>query len=74
VNGRCWSGLGNGLNSDVLAVAVAVAADGSHVYVGGSFSRPGDATALRIARWSGNQWSALGTGLSQGVNGPVQPG
>jgi trimeric autotransporter adhesin len=41
----------------------ALLVNGNDLYVGGDFSRVGDRRAWRVARWDGNEWSALGTGL-----------
>ncbi len=68
-NGTAWGGLGtgvgNGMNDFVSAVAVAGNGD---VYVGGDFTRAGGAPATRVARWNGTAWSPLGTGLGNGLN------
>jgi uncharacterized membrane protein len=37
---------------------------GDDVYVTGEFSSAGDTTAAGIARWDGERWSALGSGLN----------
>jgi hypothetical protein len=58
-----WSGLGSGLDGTVNAVAV----NGSEVYAGGSFGTAGGVSASRIAKWDGNNWSALGSGISGGA-------
>jgi hypothetical protein len=63
-NGRHWSSLGAGLNSNVLAVA----ASGSNAYVGGNFTTAGGIAANRVAKWDGRNWTALGSG----VNGEVR--
>src|SRR5438105_7719903 len=52
-------------------LANALAASGTNVYVGGSFTTAGGASANRIARWDGLHWSALGTGSSNGMDLPV---
>ena len=59
-NGSNWSSLGLGMGPsgpypDVLALAVA----GSNVYAGGEFTTAGGSAANRIAKWDGNNWSAL---------------
>ena len=68
-NGSAWGGLGtgvgNGMNDFVSAVAVASNGD---VYVGGNFTRAGGASANRVARWNGSAWSSLGAGLGNGLN------
>ncbi|HSH15326.1 MAG TPA: ATP-dependent metallopeptidase FtsH/Yme1/Tma family protein, partial [Verrucomicrobiae bacterium] len=62
-NGRTWSALGSGLNSNVLAIAIS----GSNVYVGGPFTTAGGRPANRIARWDGQDWSPLGGGFNDEV-------
>ena len=48
------------MNGGVYAIAV----NGSDVYVGGYFTTAGGATANGIAKWDGNAWSALGSGVT----------
>ncbi len=48
-----------GTRGDVLALAH----DGRNLYVAGEFSHAGGIPARNIARWDGEQWSALGSGL-----------
>src|SRR5512134_468291 len=48
-DGRSWSSMGTGMNSNVVAMA----ASGSNVYVGGNFTKAGGVNANRIARWNG---------------------
>ncbi|MFN3596803.1 MAG: T9SS type A sorting domain-containing protein [Rubricoccaceae bacterium] len=43
--------------------AVATGPDGS-VYVGGDFTTAGETPALGVARWTGETWEALGSGLA----------
>src|SRR5207249_8785497 len=45
----------------------ALAVSGSDLYAGGVFTNAGGSAANYIAKWDGNRWSALGTGM----NGPV---
>lgn len=44
---------------------------GPALYVGGGFTTAGGVPANYIARWNGVSWSALGSGLDQGVRGLV---
>ena len=40
---------------------------GPALYAGGFFTTAGGVSANRIARWDGSIWSALGSGMNQGV-------
>ncbi len=64
-----WSALGAGVDGDVNAIAIC----GDYIYAGGSFSHAGGVSANNIARWNTttNTWSAIGTGVNDGVDGPV---
>ena len=76
-NGVEWTALGdgsnldsNGTNDTVFAIAVV----GTDVYVGGVFTevRKDAANAVpasHIAKWDGNNWSALGDGSNAASNG-----
>ncbi len=69
-----WSALGKGISGGgtpyVYAIAVSAAGD---VYAGGGFTSAGTSTAddctdcIRIAKYSGGSWSALGKGVSSSV-------
>jgi hypothetical protein len=49
-----------GVNGEVRAIVM----DGSNVYIGGRFTLAGDKVINNIARWDGNQWHAMGEGLT----------
>lgn len=70
--GTAWNplrtGIANGINGTVYALAVASNGD---VYAGGVFTQAGGVAVRNIARWNGTSWSALRLGESDGVNGPV---
>ncbi len=74
-DGAAWSALGDGLgpngNEPPFAYGFALAAfnDGSGpaLYVGGEFSSAGGAPAANIARWNGQSWSTLGSGVNATV-------
>ncbi|HRX85630.1 MAG TPA: hypothetical protein P5572_11485 [Phycisphaerae bacterium] len=40
---------------------------GPAVYIGGQFTSAGGTSALRVARWDGSAWSALGSGTTSGT-------
>ena len=63
-DGIRWSpltaGTGQGVNSSVNAFAVDERGD---LYAGGSFTIAGDIFANVVAKWNGDSWSSLGSGL-----------
>jgi len=63
-----WSALGSGVSDTVQALAVFDdgLGGGPALYAGGWFTTAGGVAADRIAKWSGTQWSALGSGLTGG--------
>lgn len=69
-NGSAWSAMGTGANANgVQALATSPSGD---IYAAGTFtSMNGVADTLRIAKWTPatGTWSALGTGLDDGVVG-----
>lgn len=58
--------LGSGLSTATYGTVVA--ASGNVVYVGGAFNKAGGIPVSAVARWDGQQWSAMGGG----VNGHVK--
>src|SRR5262249_2763272 len=53
----------NNLWGKVRALAVYDDGSGPALYAGGSITNAGDAAVNDIARWDGQAWSAVGTGL-----------
>ena len=54
-----------GTDGSVMAVAV----NGTNIFIGGYFDHAGDIPAENIAKWDGVSWSSLGYGLDSAVNG-----
>ena len=70
-DGASWSAVGEPINFSAPRIsALEVHDDGSGpaLYAGGDFRTFGDTTALRIAKWDGQAWSALGEGFDRPVN------
>jgi len=69
-NGSNWSALGSGISGangyDPPVNALAVS--GSDLYAAGSFTNAGGVAATNMAKWDGNGWSALGSGVNGAVN------
>jgi hypothetical protein len=70
-DGLQWSALGSGMDSfgmDAFVNTLAIFTDtaGPALYAGGSFARAGGVPANNIARWDGDGWSALGSGIGGG--------
>ncbi|MHC1726203.1 MAG: hypothetical protein AB9866_09385 [Syntrophobacteraceae bacterium] len=69
-NGSTWSALGSGIEMSGYgsAAVYALALDASgNLYAGGIFASAGGVAANNIAKWNGNEWSALGSGMNDAV-------
>ena len=72
-NGSSWTALGAGLG-DLLKYGdyvAALAVSGSDLYAGGWFTNAGGIAVNNIAKWNGSSWTALGSGLTTGINGAL---
>ncbi len=63
--GAQWAPLGEGLDNEVLALAVYDDGGGPALYATGEFTNAGEDLLERIARWDGSSWSQVGNGLSR---------
>jgi trimeric autotransporter adhesin len=72
-NGSAWSAIGSGLTGTPSpSVQAMIVFDdglggGSALYIAGSFTSAGGVPANHIARWDGENWSALGAGMNNPV-------
>lgn len=64
-----WFGLGSGIGGHFAPYANTMAWRGPDMYVAGYFTLAGGDSAANIARWNGNQWSSLGSGVNGTVHG-----
>lgn len=66
-NGTSWSAMGQGINTlfnnNSYISLNALAVYNNELYAGGSFTMAGQVPVYGIARWSGTQWVAVGSGL-----------
>jgi hypothetical protein len=64
-DGSSWSALGSGIGgtSGTYPAVEALAVFGSDVYAGGYLTIVGGSGANSIAKWNGNSWTALGSGI-----------
>jgi hypothetical protein len=70
-DGSGWSTLGAGVDSTTPTggrTVMALAVIGTDLYVGGDFDSAGGVSISNIAKWDGNGWAALGSGISDRVN------
>jgi hypothetical protein len=71
-NESSWSALGSGLTARLSVLAVnALAVSGSDLYAGGTFTAAVGSNGNSIAKWNGNNWSALGSGISRSPGIPI---
>jgi len=67
-DGTNWFDLGGGVSSPIPSWAPSVASlaadERGNVYAAGNFTRAGDAAANFIARWNGDHWISLESGLN----------
>jgi hypothetical protein len=69
-DGQSWSALGSGviLNNGNNPNVSSLAFDSSkNLYVGGEFNNAGGVSVNNIAKWDGNSWSALGSGVNNKI-------
>ena len=62
-NGTNWSGVGQGVNQNVLAME----SFGGTLYAAGSFWTTGNQSLNNIAKWDGSNWLSVGQGLNDAV-------
>jgi hypothetical protein len=69
-----WTSLGGSRGPNGTVMAAVVDASGTNLYIGGFFTMAGETKASRIAKWDGNSWTALGSGINGGVYALVWSG
>lgn len=72
-DGTSWSDVGGGVGTQVTHSVLAMTrfddGNGEALYVAGNFDRAGPISANNIARWDGQNWTALGNGTNSNING-----
>ncbi|MBN8247894.1 MAG: hypothetical protein J0L84_10670, partial [Verrucomicrobia bacterium] len=69
-DGVAWQSLGEGLGGDsALDYVATLHASGAGVLAGGVFTNAGSVAVQRIARFDGDQWAPLGSGMTAGPLG-----
>ncbi|MCG3125911.1 MAG: hypothetical protein CHACPFDD_00738 [Phycisphaerae bacterium] len=70
-DGQNWSDVGGGMNPFGYVIELVVHDDGSGpaLYAGGEFTEAGGVAAHHVARWNGQQWSPVGTGVESRFDG-----
>jgi hypothetical protein len=69
-DGSAWSALGSGVTGFPFTPPIAALAFDAqgNLYVAGAFTIAGGVDATNIARWNGNSWSALGSGVNGAIS------
>ncbi len=67
-DGKTWSAVGVGTNSQVKHMTVLDDGSGPALYAGGMFTDAGGVEALYVARWDGLEWSPVGGGTDAWVS------
>jgi len=69
-DGKAWHDVGGGVTGDAQyrGGVSAIAFHGNDIYVGGRFSQAGGIRANNVAKWDGQRWSVLGSGVNGRVN------
>src|SRR5262249_15408331 len=74
-NGAAWSALGDGFDGGVYALAIFDEdGDGPNppaLFAAGDIAHSGTTPVNHIARWNGQAWTALGSGLGGSINSSV---
>jgi len=71
-DGQSWSPVGQGVTNSIgglptiRTMRVLDDGNGPALYVGGTFGFAGGAPAVNVARWDGNVWSSIGSGVTLG--------
>jgi len=69
-NGAAWDSLGSGVSGSGDTTSVyALSVCGGALLAGGYFTQAGGQDARRVARWVGDAWSGLGSGITGSVEG-----
>jgi hypothetical protein len=66
-----WSAMGTGMSTDSGNTVRALAAVGSVLYVGGTFTSANGIATTNTAQWDGSTWASVGSGAENGVDGTV---
>jgi hypothetical protein len=68
-DGLGWSGLGGGISGGTYgpAIRAMVLDKNGNLIIGGDFTSAGNVSAQNIAKWTGDHWEALGSGIEGNV-------